>query len=63
MMTSIQTLTYSELSKVVEPHVKMEDEGKFRCKTCSKLFKATEFVEKHILNKHSELVKGLEDVS
>lgn len=47
----------------MEPHVKQEDEGKYRCKSCSKLFKATSFVEKHILNKHAELVKSMEDVS
>lgn len=51
-----------ELSKVVEPHLKQEDEGKFRCKTCQKLFKATAFVEKHIANKHPELVKSLDEV-
>ncbi|GAW02170.1 arsenite-resistant protein asr2 [Lentinula edodes] len=51
-----------ELSKVVEPHIKQEDEGKFRCRTCQKLFKATSFVEKHIANKHPELVKSLEDI-
>lgn len=43
--------------------MKQEDEGKFRCKTCQKLFKATSFVEKHIANKHPELVKHLEEVS
>ena len=52
-----------ELAKVAEPYIKQEDEGKFRCKTCQKLFKATSFVEKHIANKHSELVKSLDDVS
>jgi hypothetical protein len=51
-----------ELSKVAEPYIKQEDEGKFRCKTCQKLFKATPFVEKHIANKHPELVKSLDDV-
>lgn len=51
-----------ELSKECEPHIKQEDEGKFRCKTCQKLFKATSFVEKHIANKHPDLVKHLEDV-
>ncbi|ETW84534.1 hypothetical protein HETIRDRAFT_35037 [Heterobasidion irregulare TC 32-1] len=51
-----------ELSKAVEPFVKQEDEGKFRCKTCQKLFKATSFVEKHIANKHGELVKHLDDI-
>jgi len=52
-----------ELTKAVEPYVKQEDEGKFRCKTCQKLFKATSFVEKHIANKHPELVKSLEDLT
>ncbi|KAF8883425.1 hypothetical protein BD779DRAFT_1612279 [Infundibulicybe gibba] len=51
-----------ELAKAVEPHFKQEDEGKFRCKTCQKLFKATSFVEKHIANKHPELVKHLEEL-
>ncbi|KAI0347426.1 hypothetical protein BDW22DRAFT_1322672 [Trametopsis cervina] len=51
-----------ELSKAAEPHIKQEDEGKFRCKTCQKLFKATSFVEKHIANKHADLVKHLEEI-
>ncbi|KAH9483110.1 Serrate RNA effector molecule-like protein [Psilocybe cubensis] len=51
-----------ELSKAVEPFLKQEDEGKFRCKTCQKLFKATSFVEKHIANKHPELVKSLDEI-
>lgn len=51
-----------ELSKACEQHIKQEDEGKFRCKTCQKLFKATSFVEKHIANKHPDLVKHLEDL-
>lgn len=38
-------------------HILKEEEGKWRCKVCKKLFKATEFVEKHILNKHLEIVK------
>ncbi|KAJ7122902.1 hypothetical protein C8R44DRAFT_876099 [Mycena epipterygia] len=51
-----------ELTKAVEPYLKQEDEGKFRCKTCQKLFKATAFVEKHIANKHPELVKILDEI-
>ncbi|KZT20651.1 hypothetical protein NEOLEDRAFT_1140488 [Neolentinus lepideus HHB14362 ss-1] len=51
-----------ELSRATESHIKQEDEGKFRCKTCQKLFKATSFIEKHILNKHPELVKHLEEI-
>lgn len=53
---------FRELSKAVEPFIKQEDEGKFRCKTCQKLFKATSFVEKHIANKHPDHVKVLEEV-
>lgn len=59
----LSRLLSRELSKVVEQFIKQEDEGRFRCKTCQKLFKATSFVEKHIANKHSELVKSLEDVN
>lgn len=51
------------LSKAVEPHIKQEDEGKYRCKECGKLFKATAFVEKHIANKHGEVIKDLDLVS
>ncbi|KAF8164885.1 hypothetical protein B0H34DRAFT_687006 [Crassisporium funariophilum] len=51
-----------ELTKAVEPFIKQEDEGKFRCMTCQKLFKATSFIEKHIANKHPELVKQLDEI-
>ena len=52
-----------ETTKAVEQHIKQEDEGKFRCKQCNKLFKAISFVEKHVANKHGELVRHLEHVS
>ncbi|KAH9850035.1 hypothetical protein C2E23DRAFT_837171 [Lenzites betulinus] len=51
-----------ELSRACEPYIKQEDEGKFRCKTCQKLFKATSFVEKHIANKHADLIKQLDEL-
>ncbi|CAE6422176.1 unnamed protein product, partial [Rhizoctonia solani] len=51
-----------ELSRCVEEHIKQEEEGKFRCKTCTKLFKATSFVEKHIANKHPELTQELDTI-
>ncbi|KAF8511174.1 hypothetical protein JB92DRAFT_2935833 [Gautieria morchelliformis] len=51
-----------ELPKAVEPHIKQEDEGKYRCRTCNKLFKASSFVEKHVANKHPELVGQLEEL-
>jgi hypothetical protein len=62
MLNPALIISGRELTKVVEPHLKQEDEGKFRCKTCQKLFKATAFVEKHIANKHPELVKSLDEV-
>lgn len=44
------------------PHVKQEDEGKFRCQLCAKLFKAQVFVEKHVGNKHAEVIKEVEEL-
>lgn len=35
---------------------KTGDDGKHRCRLCTKLFKAADFVKKHIRNKHPELV-------
>lgn len=35
---------------------KAGDDGKHRCRLCTKLFKAMDFVKKHIRNKHPELV-------
>ncbi|KAI5825500.1 hypothetical protein K523DRAFT_365639 [Schizophyllum commune Tattone D] len=52
-----------ELSKTVEPYIKREEEHKFRCKSCQKLFKAASFVEKHVANKHPDLLKPLEELT
>ncbi|KAL7690513.1 putative Zinc finger C2H2-type [Plasmopara halstedii] len=35
---------------------KASEDGKHRCRLCTKLFKALDFVKKHIRNKHPELV-------
>ncbi|KAG8963969.1 hypothetical protein FRC03_002400 [Tulasnella sp. 419] len=51
-----------ELARACEPHIKHEDENKYRCTVCSKLFKASSFVEKHIANKHPELVQMLNEI-
>ncbi|GAA5906588.1 hypothetical protein JCM6882_008068 [Rhodosporidiobolus microsporus] len=45
-----------ELFRIVGPHVKQEEEGKFRCKECNKLFSARKFVEKHIALKHPDFI-------
>ena len=54
---------FRELSKTVEPYIKREEEHKFRCKSCQKLFKAASFVEKHVANKHPDLLKPLEELT
>ncbi|KZT62144.1 hypothetical protein CALCODRAFT_490328 [Calocera cornea HHB12733] len=51
-----------EVHRLVMPHVQQEDEGKYRCKVCTKLFKASTFVEKHVANKHPELLQEQLDV-
>ncbi|KAG8956553.1 hypothetical protein FRC04_000031 [Tulasnella sp. 424] len=51
-----------ELKRLCEPQIKREDEGKFRCNSCNKLFKAEPFVEKHIANKHPEITREVEDL-
>lgn len=44
--------------------IKQEETSKYRCKECNKLFKAPEFVMKHIVVKHGEGVQAkLDDVS
>lgn len=50
------TMRSSELTRLCKDHIQVEDDNKFRCKTCKKLFKAAPFVEKHIMNKHAELI-------
>ncbi|GAA5928036.1 uncharacterized protein JCM15063_006064 [Sporobolomyces koalae] len=44
------------LFSLCSPHIKTEEEGKFRCKECNKLFSARKFVEKHIVTKHGQFV-------
>lgn len=47
----------SELHRQCESKIKIEDDVKFRCKACNKLFKALNFVEKHVANKHPEEIQ------
>ncbi|GAA5915468.1 uncharacterized protein JCM6883_004822 [Sporobolomyces salmoneus] len=44
------------LFSLCSPYIKNEEEGKFRCKECNKLFSARKFVEKHIVTKHGQFV-------
>lgn len=43
-----------ELHRICHTHIKHEEEGKFRCKECTKLFSALKFIEKHLSTKHPE---------
>ena len=46
-----------ESRKLAAPVIKQEEASKYRCKECNKLFKAPEFVVKHVITKHGELMK------
>ncbi|KAK7206869.1 hypothetical protein BZA70DRAFT_288316 [Myxozyma melibiosi] len=50
------------VEKEISSHVRNEDEAKSRCKvgTCTKLFKAEEFVKKHIAKKHPDFIAAVE---
>jgi hypothetical protein len=47
---------YRESKKVAAPHIRQEEATKYRCKECNKLFKAPEFVVKHVIVKHPDLI-------
>jgi len=49
------------LEQVCEAHIQQEEENKFRCGECSKLFSAHKFMVKHIQTKHPELIEGKVD--
>jgi hypothetical protein len=51
------SLTRRESLKICQPAIKQEEASKYRCTHCSKLFKAPEFVVKHIASKHPEEIK------
>jgi uncharacterized C2H2 Zn-finger protein len=58
------TIVSRETRKLTAPVIKQEEASKYRCKECNKLFKAPEFVIKHVAVKHTEIVKPkLDDVS
>ena len=50
-------LTNRATKRLAAPLIRQEEESKYRCKECSKLFKAPEFVVKHVTTKHPETVK------
>lgn len=47
-----------ETRKLTAPAIKQEEASKYRCKECNKLFRAPEFVIKHITVKHPEVVNS-----
>jgi hypothetical protein len=50
----------SELPVIAKDHYRQEEEQKFRCLTCGKMFKSAGYVCKHISNKHPELPRDNE---
>lgn len=46
-----------ESKRLSAPYIKQEEAVKYRCKQCSKLFRAPEFVIKHLSSKHPEIFK------
>jgi uncharacterized C2H2 Zn-finger protein len=50
----------SELPVIAKDHFRQEEEQKFRCLTCGKMFKSAGYVCKHISNKHPELLRDNE---
>ncbi|WVO18178.1 hypothetical protein L204_105881 [Cryptococcus depauperatus] len=46
-----------ETKKLTAPLIKQEEANKYRCKECSKLFRAPEFVIKHVTSKHPEITQ------
>lgn len=53
-----------ETKRLTAPHIKQEEADKYRCKQCTKLFRAPEFVIKHMATKHPEITKDkLEDLA
>ncbi|WWC97408.1 hypothetical protein V866_004287 [Kwoniella sp. B9012] len=54
----------AETKKLCAPLIKQEEASKYRCKDCNKLFRAPEFVIKHIIVKHPEITKTkIDDIS
>ncbi|WWC57754.1 uncharacterized protein I303_100289 [Kwoniella dejecticola CBS 10117] len=54
----------AETKKLCAPLIKQEEASKYRCKDCNKLFRAPEFVIKHIIVKHPEITKAkIDDIS
>ncbi|KAL1408935.1 hypothetical protein Q8F55_005749 [Vanrija albida] len=53
-----------ETKRLTAPSIKQEEQDKYRCKACSKLFRAPEYVIKHVVSKHPETVKDkLDDLA
>lgn len=62
--SGVQLTFRRETKRLTAPMIKQEETHKYRCKECNKLFKAPEFVMKHIVVKHGETVQArLDEVS
>lgn len=49
-----------EMKRFFGMKITKEDDAKYRCELCGKMFKAQLFVEKHMYNKHPETLQDIE---
>ena len=52
-----------EVEKFLNKNVKKEDDSKYRCLVCSKMFKGDNFVKKHIGLKHTERIEEIKEMA
>jgi hypothetical protein len=51
----------ADVEKFVQSNVVKVEEGKFKCGLCTKLFKGSDFVTKHVRTKHEDKVLEIEN--
>eukprot|EP01083_Nonionella_stella_P033077 90551_1 len=51
------TWTHRTTQKLKESNTKFIEKGRYRCGLCAKLFRGSEFIHKHISNKHAKMTE------
>lgn len=63
-MTKAGLIAVREIRRLCAPLIRQESANKYACTECNKMFKAPEYVIKHLPTKHRELMADvLEQVS
>lgn len=60
-LTFLSNRSYPAYKRLIDANISVDDPKKSRCTVCSKPFKAAEFVARHIVSRHPELLKDLPD--